>query len=241
MRVWRRWWWVAAFLCGLLPGVARAQLFGPLPVLDAANLARNGLSYAQLVAQVQVATNQLANQVTALKKLGSPSYRNLSGVWSGLDGAMGGAGGLGYGAPGASGTLATTYPGVVVNGQYVPERQVQVGRTLLTAQAVLQSAQDQDATYATGQTQLDGMHAQTTSIQGHEQALELGATVQVFSAQELMLLRQAVEAQNNLQAVAIAERVNQEAQAEADARAAYGTMASSVGAPRPLLSFRQVP
>lgn len=241
MRVRRRWGWVTAFLGGMLPSVARGQLFGPLPVIDPANLARAVMSYGQLVSQVQVATNQLSNQVIALKKLGSPSYRNLSGVWSGLDGAMGGAGGVGYAAPGASGTLAATYPGVAVNGQYVPERQVQVSRTLLTAQAVLQSAQEQGATYAAGQRQLDGMHAQTTSIQGHEQALELGTTVQVFSAQELMLLRQALEAQDNLQAVAIAERVNREAQAEADARATYGTMASSVGAPRPLLSFRQVP
>ena len=236
MRVWGRQWCVAA-LVGVLPSVARAQW----TVFDPANLARAVLSYGKLVNQVQLETSQLANQVAALKKLGSPSYRNLSGVWNGLGGAMGSAGAVGYGASGASGTLAATYPGVVVNGQYVPERQVQVSRTLMTAQAVLQSAQAQAATYAPGQAQLDDMHAQTTAIQGHEQALELGATVGVFSAQELMLLRQAIEAQNNLQAVAIAERVNAEAQAEADARAAYAAMAGSVGAPRPRLSFRQVP
>jgi P-type conjugative transfer protein TrbJ len=236
MRVRRRWWWMAA-LVGVLPGAARAQW----TVFDPANLARAVLSYGKLATQVEVTTNQLANQVIALKKLGSPSYRNLSGVWTGLDGAMGSAQGVGYGASGASGTLAATYPGLAVNGQYVPERQVQVSRTLATAQAVLQSAQNQAATYGPGQAQLDGMHAQTTAIQGHEQALELGTTIGVFSAQELMLLRQAAEAQNNLQAVAIAERVNQGAQAEADARASYGAMVSSLGAPRSQISFRQVP
>jgi P-type conjugative transfer protein TrbJ len=236
MRRWSKGWCVAAMVL-VAPGVARAQW----TVFDPANLARAVLSYGRLVNQVQLETSQVANQVTALKKLSSPSYRNISGVWTGVDGAMGGAGGVGYAAPGASGTLSATYPGVVPNAQYVPERQAQVGRTLATAAAVLQSAQAQAATYRPGQTQLDGMHAQTTAIQGHEQALELQTTVGVFSAQELMLTRQAIEASNNLQAVAISERVNAEAQAEANARAQYVAMQGAVGAPRPTITFRQTP
>jgi len=229
--------WCGVAMLVALPGVARAQW----TVFDPANLARAVLSYGKLLNQVQLETSQLANQVTALKKLGSPTYRNLTGLWTGVEGTMAGANGVGYGAAGASGTLAATYPGVVPNAQYVPERAAQVARALATATAVLQTAQDQAVTYAPGQAQLDAMHAQTTAIQGHEQALELGATVGVFSAQELMLTRQAIETANNLQAVAIAERINADAQAEANARATYGAMAGAVSAPRPQISYRQVP
>jgi type IV secretion system protein TrbJ len=216
---------VGAALAGAVPAVACAQW----TVFDPTNYAENVLHYLRAV-------DQVANQVTALKKLQSPSYRDLTGTWGGLDGAM--QGGVGYGSPGAAGTLATTYPGAVPNTAYVPERTTQVARALQTAVAVLQAAQSQGATFDAGSRQLAGMRGQTSAIHGHEEALELQTTIGVFSAQELMLARQALEAGNNLQAVALAERVNAGAQSESNARAMYEGMGGTAGVPRAAFSFR---
>lgn len=233
MRLWRTVGLVAVLGVGS-PGMARAQW----TVFDPTNYAENVLHYLRALDQVRLAGTEVANQATALKKLTNPSYRSLTGTWAGLDGAMGGGGGVGYGNGGAAGTLATTYPGAVPNSAYVPQRTAQVSRALQTAVAVLQAAQGQGATFDAGARQLDGMRGQTSAIHGHEEALELQTTVGVFSAQELMLQRQAMEAGNNLQAVAIAERVNAEAQTEANARAMYAGMGATAGAPRSPFSFR---
>ena len=58
------------------------------------------------------------------------------------------------------------------------------------------------------------------TIQGHEAALELQNSVTVFTAEEVMLLRQALMAQTSMQAVYYADRVNSESQQAAtiDAR-----------------------
>lgn len=224
---------MALLVAGGMPVVARAQW----TVFDPTNYAENVLHYLRALDQVRLAGTQITNQVTALKKLANPSFRDLTRTWAGVDGAMR-AGGVTYGNAGAAGTLAATYPGAVPNQVYVPERAVQVSRALQTAVAVLQAAQGQGATFDAGARQLDGMRGQMSAIHGHEEALELQTTVGVFSAQELMLQRQALEAGNNLQAVAIAERVNAEAQTEANARAMYVGMGTTARAPRAPFSFR---
>jgi hypothetical protein len=52
-----------------------------------------------------------------------------------------------------------------------------------------------------GLARLEGMKRQLATIQGHEEALEFNGTVGVYSAEELTLLRHALEAQTNAEAV----------------------------------------
>jgi hypothetical protein len=69
------------------------------------------------------------------------------------------------------------------------------------------------------------------AVDGHEQALELQNTAAVYSAEELMLLRQAAMAQTNIQAVYYANQINAEAQRDATVRATLGQLASPQAAP----------
>ena len=59
----------------------------------------------------------------------------------------------------------------------------------------------------------------------------------MFSAEELVLLRQALASQTNMQAVYYAQRVNAEAQAAENARAVYAAMAGGA-VQRPVVSLR---
>ncbi len=194
-----------------------------------------------MLEQLKAAQAQIANQVTALKKLANPRFRDVSSAWSTVSSTMGGAQGVVYGQSSSVSSLQGTFPGEIANRHYVPERTAQVSRTLATAAAVLQAAQAQGSTYGAGRQQLDAMKSQVRTIQGHEEALELQNTVGLFGANEAMLTRQAIEGQANLQAVYYSQQVNDQAQAEANARALYGSMATRASVPRrALLSFRPV-
>jgi P-type conjugative transfer protein TrbJ len=225
---------VALVVGALSASTAGAQF----AVVDATNYAENVLQYGRMLEQLRAAQAQIANQVTALKKLANPRFRDVGGAWSAVNATMGGGSGVVYGQTSAVGSLQATFPGEVANRQYVPERMAQVTRTLATAAAVLKAAQAQGSTFDAGRQQLDAMKSQVGTIQGHEQALELQNTVGVFGANEAMLTRQAIEGQANLQAVYYAQQVSATAQAEANARQLYASMGDRGSTRRPLLSFR---
>jgi type IV secretion system protein TrbJ len=225
---------IAVGLATLRPSRVDAQF----AVFDPTNYAENVLHYLRAVDELRAAQAQIANQVTALKKLVHPQFRDVNGAWSAVNATMGGGSGVVYGQPSAVGSMQGTFPGEVANRQYVPERTKQVAKTLATAGAVLKAAQAQASTFDDGRQQLDAMKSQVGTIQGHEQALELQNTVGVFGANEAMLTRQAIEGQANLQAVYYAQQVSATAQAEANARQLYASMGNRGGTRRALLSFR---
>src|SRR2546427_9761022 len=70
------------------------------------------------------------------------------------------------------------------------------------------------------------MKRQLGSIQGHEEALELNGTIGMYSAEELTLLRQAVSALTNVQAVYYADQVNAQAQEAATMRERLAAMSA---------------
>ena len=84
------------------------------------------------------------------------------------------------------------------------------------------------------------MKRQLGSIQGHEEALELNGTIGMYSAEELTLLRQAVSALTNIQAVYYADQVNGQAQEAATVRERLATM-SAPGPRYAPLSLRITP
>jgi hypothetical protein len=63
-------------------------------------------------------------------------------------------------------------------------------------------------------------------VQGHEAALELDGTIGMYSAEELTLLRQAVAALTNVQAVYNANQVNGQAQEGATIQAELTAMSA---------------
>jgi P-type conjugative transfer protein TrbJ len=225
---------IASLQVSLIPMLAAGQL----AVFDPTNYAENVLHYAKAVQELRAASTQIANQVTALRKLANPRFRDITATWGSVDAAMGSGSGILYRQNDPSASLRSIYPGVVANQHYVPEREAQVGTTLATAVAVLKAARAQGGTFDDGRQQLDAMKSQVGTIQGHEQALELQNTVGLFGANEAMLTRQAIEGQANLEAVYYAQQVNAEAQAEANARQAYASMGAQSGTRRALLSFR---
>jgi len=64
-------------------------------------------------------------------------------------------------------------------------------------------------------------------VQGHEEALELTSTIDMYSAEELTMLRQAIAGLTNVQAVYYANQVNGEAQRQATFRSRLSAMASA--------------
>jgi hypothetical protein len=149
-------------------------------------LRREGAALREGGAGAAAASTQIANQVTALRKLANPRFRDATATWSSVDAAMGSGSGILYRQNDPSASLRSIYPGVVANQHYVPERDAQVGTTLATAAAVLKAAQAQGGTFDDERQQLYAMKSQVGTIQGHEQALELENTVDLFGANEAM-------------------------------------------------------
>jgi P-type conjugative transfer protein TrbJ len=209
-------------------------------VFDPTNYAENVLHYAKAVEELRAAQAQIANQVQALKKLGNPAWRSVIGTVDQGNSAMATPEGIGYAAPNPAAALRSTFPGVSATRTYRADERAQAARTLATLAAVMNGAHTQGATFAPAVQQVGEFKRQTAGVAGHEQAIELASSVGVFSAEELVLLRQALTAQNAMQAVYYAREVNAQAQAEENAGAVLAVMASPV-AHRPPFSLRPSP
>ena len=215
------------------PSAAHAQF----AVFDGSVFAEAVKSAAQGASQISNQLTAIQNQVTALKKLANPSWRDLTGTLSTLNTDFTTASGIVYGAGNSAALLRSTFPGNRPSVQYAAERAAQVARALSTAAAVLAAAQHQAQTFVAGLKQLADMKSQLTGIHGHEEALELSNSIALFQAGENLLNRQATEAANNLAAVRVAQDITDSAQPEANAHAWYTQLA--VDAPhRALVSFR---
>src|SRR3989454_3942408 len=96
--------------------------------------------------------------------------------------------------------------------------------SLATLRGALNAANRAARDFPTSVARLDAMKRQLGSIQGHEEALELNGTIGMYSAEELTLLRQAVSALTNVQAVYYADQVNAQAQEAATVRERLAAM-----------------
>src|SRR5208282_1998023 len=95
---------------------------------------------------------------------------------------------------------------------YPTDQQTQSVRTLATMRGALDAENGAAQDVPTSLAQLEAIKGQMAGIQGHEAALELNGTIGMYSAEELTLLRQAVAALTNVQAVYNANQVNGQAQ-----------------------------
>ena len=81
---------LAVLVCLGTPAPARAQfgLFGSGIVFDPSNFARNVLHYARRLEQMNMQRQQLQQQLTALRKLRAPNWRQINATLTQMDALM---------------------------------------------------------------------------------------------------------------------------------------------------------
>jgi P-type conjugative transfer protein TrbJ len=225
-----------------LPASAHAQfgLFGSGIVFDPSNFARNVLHYARRIEQMNMQRQQLQQQVAAMRKLRNPNWRQIDAALAQMDVLLQQGQALAYSLRAIDAEFQRTFPGAQVFRNYPVEERTQAVRTLATMRGALNAANRAGQEYRTNVARLEGIKRQLGSIQGHEEALELNGTIDMYSAEELTLLRQAVSTLTNVQAVYYANEVNAEAQAQATFRAQLAAMRAP-GPRYPPLSLRVTP
>ncbi len=209
-----------AFGLSLTPSPARAQfgLLGSGIVFDPSNFARNVLHYARRLEQMNLQRQQLQQQLTAMRKLRAPTWREINATLSQMDALIQQGQALGYSLRAIDAEFQRTFPGAKAFQNYPTEQQAQAARTLATLRGALNAANRASRDVPTSVARLDAMKRQLGGIQGHEEALELNGTIGMYSAEELTLLRQAVSGLTNVQAVYYADQVNGQAQETATVR-----------------------
>ena len=233
---------VGAFAVALTlfaPISARAQ-FGSGIVFDPGNFARNVLHYARRLEQMNLQREQLQEQVNAMRKLRSPNWREINSALKQMDALMQQGQSLAYNLRAIDAEFQRTFPGAQVFRDYPAEERTQAVRTLATMRGALNAANRAAQDFPTSIAKLETMKKQLSSIQGHEEALELNGTIGMYSAEELTMLRQAVSGLTNVQAVYYANQVNAQAQREATFRSRLAAM-SAPGPRYDLVSLRITP
>lgn len=219
-----------------VPGLARAQW----TVYDPANYVENALQYTHQLLQIKYQLQQLQYQLQALTKLAHAPWRNVGTPLAGIAMVMGEPRSLGYAAPNATTTFQTLFPASRPVRDWPSEETARAQTSVDLLQAALAATAQQQTAVGPGTQAIDRMKQLNGQVQGHEQALELQNTAAVYSAEELMLLRQAAMAQTNIQAVYYANQVNAEAQRDVTERQTLDQLAT-LPAPAPSISLRVNP
>jgi P-type conjugative transfer protein TrbJ len=235
---------VAVMLLVLTPAPVAAA-YGPVPVIDYAhilvNLYWHYLHYVQFALQIyqeyQALTNQyhqIVNQLTALKKLANPNWREVYDLLANLDWIMRQGQALAYSYKDIDAQFQKVFPGWTEVQNWPVQRQAQAVRTLDTMRTALDTTAEQFRHDIADQLFLERLKSQMDGIHGHQEALELQATIAMYTAQELGVIKQSLAAANNIQAVYYGHEINREAQAEATLEAGITrTLVTNSQAPTP--------
>jgi P-type conjugative transfer protein TrbJ len=214
----------------LTPSPAQAQLLLPSGIVfDPSNFARNVLHYARRLEQMDLQRQQLQEQLVALRKLQSPNWRQINSALTQMDALMQQGQSLAYSLRAIDAEFQKTFPGVQVFRDYPAEERTQSIRTLATMRGALNAANRAAQEFPVSVARLEAIKRQLGTVQGHEEALELAGTIDMYSAEELTMLRQAVSGLTNVQAVYYADQVNGEAQRQTTFR----TRLTAMGAQGP--------
>lgn len=196
-------------------------------VYDPANYAENVLQYVHQLMQIRYQVQQMTYQLQALRKLPRAPWRDVRDPLRGIDALMsGGTQSLGYGAPRVGAAFRGYFPVSQPVADWPTEERARSQAAVDVFRASVLATSQQQATDEPGTAALARMKQLNGAVQGHEQALELQNTAAVYSAEELMLLRQAAMAQTNIAAVYYAHQVNAEAQRDASVRATLDQLAT---------------
>jgi P-type conjugative transfer protein TrbJ len=237
--------WVASAglgiaMAGLAAGAIAPQASAQIAVYDPANYAENVLHYVNQLTQIKNQLDQVKYQLRALAKLPSAPWRNVGQSLENIGGMMGAPHSLGYAASGVGTTFRRYFPVTQSVTDWPTAQRAQGQAEVNVFGAAVDATAQQQSTVEAGRTAIQRMKQLNGTVSGHEQALELQNSAAVYSAEELMLLRQAVMAQTNIQAVYFASRINEEVRRDAAVRAALAQLATPQTAP-PDLSLRVTP
>jgi P-type conjugative transfer protein TrbJ len=231
----------AAVLVALLAAGAPAPAAAQWSVIDEAHILLNSywhyvhylqfaLEIVQHYQQIANQVKQITNQLQALRKLSNPNWREVYDLLANLDWIMRQGQALAYSYQDIDGQFRKAFPGSTPVTSWPAQRQLQATRTLDTMRTGLDTVAEQFRHDIADQLFLEGMKTQMASIHGHEEALELEITLLEYIAQELGVIKQSLAVGNNLQAVALGQRINRESQGEATVAAAFGQTITSNGA-----------
>jgi P-type conjugative transfer protein TrbJ len=187
--------------------------------------------------QIATARQQLEAQLTALRKLPSPPWRDVSAAMAQADLLVRQGQAIAYSLQDVDAAFQATFGGTAVTGRAPTAEQVQALRTLATLRGVLDAAARTMRELPVGVNRLRDVKRQMASVQGHEQALELDGAIGVYEAEQLTLVSQQLAALTNAEAVYFAHEVNDRAQTRANTRAFLTTL-GAIPADRPGFSFR---
>lgn len=234
----------AALLLALLaPAPALAD--GPVPVIDYAHILVNQywhyMHYVQFALQIYQHYQMLANQfrqityqLTALRKLSNPNWREVYDLLANLDWIMRQGQALAYSYKDIDAQFQQVFPGWIEVQNWPLQRQTQAVRTLDTMRTALDTSSEQFRHDIADQLFLERIKAQMDGIHGHQEALEMQSTILMYTAQELGVMKQSLAAGNNVQAVYYGYLINREAQGEATLAAGIDrTLARNSGEPTP--------
>jgi P-type conjugative transfer protein TrbJ len=213
------------FLAGWLGVAGGRPAAAQIPVIDPAHIALNSywhyVHYLQFGLQIYQQVQQIANQVeqikyqlVALSKLQNPNWRQIGTLLQELQGIVNSGKSIGYALADAGGQFRAAFPG----WQAWPDSTAypaQTTRALDTMRASLAAVSWQSQSLAPGEETLAAIREQMETTAGHQQALEMLATLAGFQAQEALLSRQSLAVVANEQAVANGYWIDREAQAEA--------------------------
>lgn len=208
----------------LTPSTTHAQFSAV--VFDPSNFARNVMHYTARLQQMSMQVQQLQQQIVAMQKLGNPNWRQINATLAQADVLMQQGQSLAYSLSAIDAEFQKTFPGVQVFQNYLVDETTQATRTLATMRGALNAVNRAAQDFPNSVARLQAMKQQLGSIQGHEQALELNGTINMYGAEELTMLHQAISTLTNVQAVYYADQVNTEAQRQATFRARLAAMSA---------------
>lgn len=168
----------------------------------------------QKAQQIRRQVESIQNQVLALKKLANPNWREVASLLGVLDHLIREGQSLAYSLADIDAQFHATFPGWAGYTNPMSDRKTQVTRALDTMRKGLATV-GRSSRLITDQYTLGDIKKTMATIKGHQEALELLATIGTFNAEEQILTRQALGVQSNLAAVYYGYRLNQEAQTEA--------------------------
>ena len=196
----------------VIPVAAHAQFSIPgLPqiVIDPRNLVQNARQVAQAATQINNQRLQIQYQLRALAKLSRPNWRDINGLMYQLDVLMQQGEALAYSAADLDEQFRRTFPGYELPADWIASdaQRTQSTRALATLHGSLAATRRQMQDMGPGMARLQQIKSQMAGIEGTQQAVELQNTLQAYTAEELMMLRQAVAVQTNAMAVAQAQQI----------------------------------
>jgi P-type conjugative transfer protein TrbJ len=169
----------------------------------------------QKALQIYNQYEQIRAQLQALRKLDDPNWREVASLLWMLEKTMQQGRSLAYSLSDITEQLAEIFPGWEPRREWTEEHRLQVTRALDTMKAAMATIRREGNNFIPDQYTLGRIKSQMGGVKGHQEALELLATIGTYHAEETLLARQAMAVNSNIHAVYYGYLLNREAQNEA--------------------------